>query len=247
MRDTPKQHTRQAVLAAARDALASAPSHPDALWRAARAAYDVSELAATPAADKAALVVEAAAWAAAARERVACSGEPGLVHRWSGVTQSAAAKARGTAAHLAAVPAFAAEFRRAVELDPADATALHLLGRLHFELAGLTWLQRSLAAAVFLTPPPATYDDALRYLLAAESAQPGAWKANHQYLAETFVKLGRRDEALAWTRSGLGLPIKALYDQQAHDLLLKLYATIDADACNKYKVEHAGEPTEIVK
>jgi tetratricopeptide (TPR) repeat protein len=178
---------------------------------------------------------------------VACSGEPGLVHRWSGVTQSAAAKARGSAAHLAAVPSFAAEFRRAVELDPADATALHLLGRLHFELAGLTWLQRSLASAVFLTPPPATFDDALRYLLAAESAQPGAWKANHQYLAETFVKLGRRDEALAWTRSGLDLPIKALYDQQAHDLLLKLYATIDADACNRYKIEHAGEPTEIIK
>lgn len=244
MRETPSV-PRQDVLASARAALERAPEHPDTLWRAARAAYDVSELPGTPAATRTALIAEAAAWAGTARALVSSSSEPGLVHRWQGILLSSVAKARGIASYATAVPTFAAEWRRAVEIDPHDAITLHLLGRLHYELAKLTWLERTAAAAIFAAPPPATFEQAEELLLAAERESPGTIKANHLYLAETYARMQRREDALIWVRSGLATPLRTLYDQLSQESLLSVYERLDGPAAAKYRAEHGRQ--EIVK
>ena len=65
-------------------------------------------------------------------------------------------------------------------------------------------------------------------------------------LAETHAKLGGRDKALHWVAAGLELPIKTLYDQQAHGKLIDLFRALDARAAEQYVAAHAGDKVAVV-
>ncbi len=51
-------------------------------------------------------------------------------------------------------------------------------------MAGLSWLERKAAAALFATPPEATYDETLQSFMRAEELNPGAWKGNILMIAK---------------------------------------------------------------
>jgi hypothetical protein len=65
---------------------------------------------------------------------------------------------------------------RALALRPDDPVLAHVLGVWHYEVAGLSWLMRKAASALYGTPPTSTYEEALRHLTQAEtaSAAPGS-------------------------------------------------------------------------
>lgn len=67
---------------------------------------------------------------------------------------------------------------RAIELRPKEPILHYLNGRWCFEVAGLSWLEKKAAAALFATPPEATYEQALGYFMKSEELSPGTWKAN---------------------------------------------------------------------
>jgi tetratricopeptide (TPR) repeat protein len=89
-------------------------------------------------------------------------------------------------------------FDSAAELDPADATTRHLIGLWCFEVAKLSWLERRAAAALFASPPEATYDEAYSHLAAAEKITPGFYAKNRLMLAQCCVAMGRKAEAKKW-------------------------------------------------
>ena len=60
---------------------------------------------------------------------------------------------------------------------------LHLLHR-YFEVAGLSWTLRKIAAAVFASPPTGTYDEALAHFMAAEKINPGFYIKNRLMIGE---------------------------------------------------------------
>ena len=73
---------------------------------------------------------------------------------------------------------------RAIELSP-DVPLLHNLnGHWCFRIAGLSWLQKKAAAAIFATPPEATYEQALESFMKCEELSPGTWKANMLMVAK---------------------------------------------------------------
>jgi hypothetical protein len=79
-----------------------------------------------------------------------------------------------------------------MQLDPADGVPCFILGNwcyevrkqgmrlridfcavcLYNQVASISWIQRKLAAAIFATPPTATYDDAIAHLLKCEELTP---------------------------------------------------------------------------
>ena len=54
------------------------------------------------------------------------------------------------------------------------------------------------AAALFATPPTATFEEALGHFEQAERMEPGFYPKNQLLLAQTCARLGRADEARAW-------------------------------------------------
>ncbi|XP_077789005.1 regulator of microtubule dynamics protein 1 isoform X4 [Podarcis muralis] len=88
--------------------------------------------------------------------------------------------------------------KKAIELNPKDATSLHLMGIWCYTFADMPWYQSKIAAALFSTPPSSTYEEALRYFQKAEDVEPNFYSKNLLFLGKTYMKLNNRKMALFW-------------------------------------------------
>ncbi len=61
---------------------------------------------------------------------------------------------------------------RAIELDPSCASAYHMMGRWHYELADLSWVERTLAETLYGKLPDASIAGAIRNFKAALKIEP---------------------------------------------------------------------------
>ena len=59
-------------------------------------------------------------------------------------------------------------------------------------VAGLSSLSRSLASAVFASPPTASYEEALGHFEGAELVEPGFWLKNQLNIAKCHSKVSFR-------------------------------------------------------
>ena len=73
---------------------------------------------------------------------------------------------------------------RAVALKPDEPELHHYLGRWFFEVAGVSWLERKAASALFAKPPEATYNEAMDAFMKAEDLTPETHKANLLMIAK---------------------------------------------------------------
>lgn len=94
--------------------------------------------------------------------------------------------------------------KKALELRPDDPIPAHILGVWCYEVAGLSWVLRQVATALFGAPPTSSYDEALRYLMQSEGAAAAqtpsaAMVSTRLKIAQTHWQCSRRDEAKAWT------------------------------------------------
>ena len=75
----------------------------------------------------------------------------------------------------------------AIEIQPNNELLHHMYGRWCFEVAGLTWMEKKIAATFFGTPPESTYSEALSSLTRAYELKPD-WKENLLWLAKVKLK-----------------------------------------------------------
>ena len=73
---------------------------------------------------------------------------------------------------------------KAISLNPNYPTLHYLCGRWCYEVSGLSWLEKKAAAALYATPPDATYDESLQCFMTAEELSPGKWKGNMLMIAK---------------------------------------------------------------
>lgn len=137
----------------------------------------------------------------------------GSAWRWKGTILSALTSYMSTKESIAASPLIRDAWTRAAELNPRDASAMHLLGRWCLKMASLSWVERTAASLLFGTPPSATMEEALAWFERAETADPGFWLANQVKLASTLAYLGRVDEANEWALTASRLPVATEDDE----------------------------------
>ena len=82
----------------------------------------------------------------------------------------------------------------AIKLDPDYDGTYHLLGRLNFELANLSWLERNFASLIYETPPNGTFEEARDYFKSAIKLSPNDPR-HWLWLAKTYLKLDQTSEA----------------------------------------------------
>lgn len=194
------------------------------LWRLARAQYGVAEVKETPKETKQKLTFDALA---TVERAVSFAPEDNNAHRWFGIILSGVGEFKGTKEQILDSFVMKREWERAVELNPKDASAHHLLGRWAFDVAGLSWVKRQLAATLFASPPRSTYEEAEAHFLRAEELDPGFWKKNQVMLARCAWALSRREDALRWLASATKLATRTVEDHEAHAEALALWKQID--------------------
>lgn len=106
------------------------------------------------------------------------------------------------------------EAERAVALDPGYDWAHHVLGRWHYEVAGLGGATRFFVKVIYGGLPEASQAEAIRHLERAVELAPQ--RVPHRLeLGFAYLAAGRKAEARASFERGLALPSSELYDEAA--------------------------------
>ena len=100
----------------------------------------------------------------------------------------------------------------AIDLDPSYDNTYHLLGRLNFELANLSWLEKNVAALIYETPPDGTFEIAIDYFLSAIKLNANDTR-HWLWLSKSYIKLNQTNKAKASLLKTISLSPKDQKDQ----------------------------------
>lgn len=95
--------------------------------------------------------------------------------------------------------------QRAIDLNPNNDYAWHLLGRWHQAMASMNSVIRSIAQLVYGQMPPASNEEAVRCFQQAIRLKPDRL-IHHIELGRTYAQMGRTDEARTSLKKGLAMP-----------------------------------------
>ncbi|XP_014383947.1 PREDICTED: regulator of microtubule dynamics protein 1 isoform X4 [Myotis brandtii] len=168
------------------------------LWRLARASRDLAQLSGTSAEEKKALVYEALEYAKRALEKNEASF---AAHKWCAICISDVGDYEGIKAKIANAYVIKEHFEKAIELNPKDATSIHLMGIWCYTFAEMPWYQRRIANMLFAAPPSSTYEEALGYFQKAEQGK-------------TYLKLQNKKLAAFWLLKAKDYPTRTEEDKQ---------------------------------
>ncbi|ETO68614.1 hypothetical protein F444_14546 [Phytophthora nicotianae P1976] len=192
---------------------AELPKYPpsvEMLWRLARACNYLVEEKSNPD-EKKALAFEGLA---DAEKAYALNKDSAASNKWMAIMTSTVGNFRDIKEKIAGAYVIRDHIQRAIELDPSDATSHNILGQWCLAFADMTWIEKRAAAALFGTPPTATYEEAVEHFQAAENISPGFWKENVFLLAQTYLKMKRTKEAANWVLKAKAVPVKTREDEE---------------------------------
>jgi tetratricopeptide (TPR) repeat protein len=99
------------------------------------------------------------------------------------------------------------EVDRAIELNPKQAGAYHILGRWHATIAGFNAIEKMMINSFFGgVPPGGSYEDAIKAFQTAISLEPK--NMIHQMeIANTYYSMGNKIYAKVWLDKAMALPV----------------------------------------
>ncbi|XP_066234887.1 regulator of microtubule dynamics protein 1 isoform X2 [Saccopteryx leptura] len=180
------------------------------LWRLARASRDLAQLSRTSEEEKKVLVYEALEYAKRALEKNEASF---AVHKWYAICISDVGDYEGIKAKIANAYVIKEHFEKAIELNPKDATSIHLMGIWCYTFAEMPWYQRRIANMLFAAPPSSTYEEALGYFQRAEQVDPNFYSKNLLLLGKTYLKLHNKKLAAFWLLKAKDYPAHTQEDK----------------------------------
>ncbi|XP_005042461.1 PREDICTED: regulator of microtubule dynamics protein 1 [Ficedula albicollis] len=193
------------------------------LWRLARSSRDLAQLGSTSAEEKKQLTYDSLEYAKKALEK---NESNSAAHKWYGICLSDVGDYEGIKTKIGNAIIIKEHFQRAIELNPKDATTIHLIGIWCYSFAEMPWYQRKIAATLFATPPTSTFQEALRYFHMAEEADPNFYSKNLLFLGKTYLKLNNKKMALLWLSKAKEYPAQTEEDKQVQKEAVELLNSI---------------------
>ena len=109
----------------------------------------------------------------------------------------------------------------ALKLNPNDESMQSMYGQWCYEVASLSWIERTIGQTVYGTPPEADYDMAMNAFKKVHELNPES-KENHLWLAKVSIAKKQMTEAKQYIQKGLTLQNKSVADEAAHHQLEEL-------------------------
>ncbi|KAF7380524.1 hypothetical protein HZH68_016389 [Vespula germanica] len=180
------------------------------LWRLSRVLYNLSKTANESEAKK--MILEAYNFIQTA---MSIKEDHYAVQKWMSILLDSKSAMEGMKSRIQQLYSIKKHMLRAIELNPKDATTLYMLGSWCYQVSDLAWYQRKIAALVFEEPPNSSFEEALTYFEKAEETSPNFYSYNLLMLAKTYLKLGRKEDALRYLKLTTEYPTTNHEDVQA--------------------------------
>jgi tetratricopeptide (TPR) repeat protein len=191
----------EAGIAAYRSVLEAEPASYEATWKLVRALTDKATLSKAPT-EQEGLCVEAETLA---RKAVSLSPSDANGHAYLAVAVGKLALFEGGKRKVELSKEVKAEAEKALELNPDDDVALHVLAIWNREMVELGWFLKSFAQLLYGKFPPASLDVAITDLRRASELKPDVIP-HHVELGITLASAKRWSEAKAELDKGLPCP-----------------------------------------
>lgn len=157
--------------------------------------------------DRKALFIESLDWA-----RVAVQEDPSDDINYENISMAFAA--RISVAGLKGKSVLADSVRiyaeKAVDINPDNHRAYHILGRWHYEVSKLSWILRKLSKIVFRHSPEGSFNLAVDYFNKAIALNN--IPVHHYWLGMSYLESGKKDEALDRFRYLIDIQDNGLYN-----------------------------------
>lgn len=113
----------------------------------------------------------------------------GDLHKWYATLVGINAESVSIGEKIKMACTYEKHLRLALILKPEDSFLHYLLGRYQYEIAGLPWLQRKMAAAYFSESLDASYEDAIQSFERAEQFARRPHLANSFYISQSYINI----------------------------------------------------------
>ena len=100
---------------------------------------------------------------------------------------------------------------KAIQLDPTQYKAYHVLGRWHYEVSDLSTVERWLLKMAYGSLPKSTLEMAIRYYEKSKQLNPG-FLLNYLELAKAYNRKGDEKKAIALLDTMMKLPVSSSND-----------------------------------
>ncbi len=212
-----------AAIAAYTGAVEAAPDDYDALWKLAHALTDKATLVKQPS-EQEDLCIQAEKLA---RKAIAVNPSGSMGHAYLAVAVGKLALFEGGKRKVELSKEVKAEAEKALQCDPDDDVALHVLAIWNREMVELSWFLKSFAQILYGKFPPASLDTALADLRRAVELRPDVIP-HHVELGITLAAAKRWAEARTELEKGLGLPTGWVTDDYYRALAREYLARVQA-------------------
>lgn len=188
------------------------PDNFEVIWRLARAHFDFSDNST----DEDVISGNIYDGFDYAKRALAMHDDRAESHKWYGILIGRVGEIEGTEQKIKNSYKVAEHTKIAIELDPDDDGNYHVMGRWHYTLADLSWIERKIASWVYATPPEASFEEARDYFAKAISIDPSDIR-NYVWLGKTYEELDDEDAAAKAYRDALKITADSDSDRILQD------------------------------
>lgn len=137
-----------------------------------------------------------------AEKALALNDKSAGAHKWYAIHHGQIGEAEGTEQKIKNSYGMRDHTLKAIEYDPSDDGNYHVMGRWHYALADLSWIERKVAGMIYATPPDASFEEALEFFTKANQLDPSDIR-NMLYIGYCHDQLGDEDKAAAWLKKAI--------------------------------------------
>ncbi|MFC1747008.1 hypothetical protein ACFLZR_01575 [Candidatus Neomarinimicrobiota bacterium] len=136
----------------------------------------------------------------------------GEAHGYYGILIGRVGEIEGTRQKIINSYAVREHTLRAIELNPDFDSWYHVMGRWHYALAELSWIERTVASIVYTAPPEATFEDAETFFMQASDLAPSDIR-HLLWLGKTRIALDMVSSARASLEQAISLSVTSESDR----------------------------------
>ncbi len=132
-----------------------------------------------------------------AERALAINDKSAGAHKWYAINHGQIGEAEGTEQKIKNSYGMRDHTMLAIKYDPSDAGNYHVMGRWHYALADLSWIERQIASIIYATPPEASFEEALEFFKKANELDKEDIR-NMLYIGYCYEKLDDDKSAADW-------------------------------------------------